>query len=309
MTIEEKKQQLNTLMTEYSQLKGDPANRGRCFAIKNQVANIMLSASFYDMLVNIARKYYAGRGTIEDFKDAVSDAYVECIDKYDPSKSDNFCAYFFGCLWYTVKNTLRKEYIDTKKQVTRDKQNTSEKETASSLTEDNCGNGRYKKRGESIDSKPDSSPIPDPSPTPDETIVRRMVLEEFYARMAVCVIRISGRKGEPDKFFRSFATEHYIMLCREHLHNICDINENEAFTVMDTEFADFTLIARCRCFGEIEMTPCRTYVEIGLNGEKELDVPFEPKVYKTYHNVSPGRITQKRDEFNEKLGIPKRKER
>ena len=32
-------------------------------------------------------------------------------------------------------------------------------------------------------------------------------------------------------------------------------------------------------------------------------------VYKKYHNVSSGRITQKRDEFNKKLGIPKRKER
>lgn len=309
----EKQLKVNALMLEYSLKKKDSNNRGCCTSLKEQVAIIMFSNR--DGLIRTAKKYYSGRGTKEDYEDAVQEALFECIEQYDSSKNDNFCAYFFNSLLNTVRKALGKEYIDTKKQSKGDKQkdvkpNMSKKETALSPTEVNCGNGRYKKRGESIDSNPDSPPISDPFSTPDETMVHRRVLEEFYAKMAVCVIRISGKNGEPDRFFRAFATEQYIKLCREHMHNICDINENEAFTtVMDTKFADFTLIARCRSFAEIEMTPCRTYDEIGLNGKGEIAFPFEPRVYKTYHNVSSGRITQKRDEFNEKLGIPRHKER
>lgn len=292
---------VNAAMLEYSQKKGDTGNDSLCLSLKNQAAIILYSN--FESLIYTASRYYAGRGTREDCEDAVHTALCESFEKYDSQRNDNFCAYFYKCLKFAVQNALRKVYIDTKKK----------KATPSDENTENAG--RYKKRWQSVDSltgsqdKPSYPPVIDPSPTPEERIVNRMTLEEFYCKMAVCVIKISGRTGNPDKFFRTFATEHYIMLCRMHLHDICDINEHEAFKVMDLVFADFTLTAKCRSFIGMEITPCKTYVEIGLNGEDELDIPFEPKVYKIYHGVSSGRITQKRNEFNEKLGIPRHERR
>lgn len=313
--IEELKMQLevNAAMIEYSQKKGDSRNSAVCSTLKDQVA-IMLYSNL-GSLIYTASTYYSGRGTKEDYEDAIQTALFESIEKYDSQKNDNFCAYFYQTLRYAVLNALGKEYIDTQARK-KGGQTDSEKKKSISSDESAEKSGRYKKRGQSVDTPRDSEnepsrpPIIDPAPTPYEQTCNRMTIEEFYTRMAACVIRISGRTGKPDRFFRAFATEHYIMLCREHLYEILNINENEAFhDVMDVDFADFTLINKCRCFIAIEATPCKTYAEIGLHGEEELEVPFEPKVYNTYHNVSPARITQKRNEFNEKLGIKKHKEK
>ena len=278
MSIEDKKQDFNALMTEYSQLKGDAANKARCIALKSQVLTIVNSSDFRNELIRRATSYIRGKAISGGAEDVVQNLFLrDCFTKYDHGIVPDFIKYLIDALNTSALELTKKEFR------------------------------HVKHRGGSLDD-PDNPPVSHGSDV-EKQINTRLILEEFYSKMAVCVIRISGKTGKPDRFFRAFATEHYIMLCREHLSEILDINENEAFNVMDVEFADYTLTEKCRCFIAMETTPCKTYAEIELDGEEELAVPFEPKVYKKYHNVSSGRITQKRDEFNKKLGIPKRKER
>lgn len=278
MSIEDKKQELNALMTEYSQLKDDVANKARCIALKSQALTIVNSSDFRNELIRRAASYIRGKAISGSAEDVVQNLFLrDYFTRYDHSKVPDFIKYLIDALNTSALELTKKEF-------------------------------RHVKHGSGSLDDPDNPTVSHGSDV-EKQIDTRLILEEFYSKLAVCVIRISAKTGKPDRFFRAFATEHYIMLCREHLAGILDINENEAFNVMDVEFADYTLIEKCRCFIAMGTTPCKTYAEIELDGEEELAVPFEPKVYKKYHNVSPGRITQKRDEFNEKLGIPKRKEK
>lgn len=302
MNIEERQQKLNDLMTEHSRLKGDSGNDALCSTLREQALTILLSN--FESLVHVASGYFKGRGTREDCEDAVQTALLEAFEKYDSQRNDNFCAYFYTHLRYVVMNVLGKEYIDTQP-----------KKKGSSSDESTEKTGRYEKRGQSLDSsiasknEPSYPPIIDPTPTPDEQVGNRMTLEEYYTRLAVCVVRIS-----PSKYNRAFATEQYIMLCREHLNRILDINENEAFNhVMNIDFADYTLDGICRSFYEIEITPCKLYSEFGLKpiGQTEkskkwagrLCVPFENRIFANFFEVTDGAIVQQRTNFRRKMGI------
>ena len=57
MSIEDKKQELNALMTEYSQLKDDVANKARCIALKSQALTIVNSSDFRNELIRRAASY------------------------------------------------------------------------------------------------------------------------------------------------------------------------------------------------------------------------------------------------------------
>lgn len=309
--------EVNTIMIEYSQKKDDRSNSALCSTLKNQAATIMCSN--FKSLIYTAGKYYAGRGTEEDYKDAVQTALFEAIEKYDSQKSDNFCAFFYNNLEYAVKNELGKEYIDT--QANKKKaQKVAGKKKGSSSDESTEKSVRYIKRGQSVDAldgsedKPYSPPVIDPTLTPDELSLNRMSLEEFYTNMAVCVVRINS-----NEYFRAFAAEQYIKLCREHLNGILDINENEAFNhVMNIDFVDYTLDGVCRSFYEIEITPCKLYSEFGLYpiGETEnatkwvgrLCVPFENPILEKFFGVTDSAIKQQRTKFEEKVGIKMRKQ-
>lgn len=307
--------EVNATMIEYAQKKDDPRNSALCSSLKDRAATIMYRS--WRSLVYTASKYYAGRGSKEDWEDAVQTAFIEAFEKYDPQKNDNFCAYFYSCLRYVVLNTLRIDYEDT--QAKKKKNPTDSQEKNGSSLDDNAEkSGRYKKRVQSVDTpkdsedRPPSAPVIDPSLTPDELCFARMTLEEFYTRLTVCVVRIN-----PSKYNRAFATEWYIRLCREHLNTVLYINENEAFNqVMSLDFADFTLDGVCRSFAEIEITPCKLYSEFGLYPIRKnnsstkwvgrLRIPFENPIYGKFFGVTDSRITQKRNEFNEKVGIEER---
>jgi len=304
--------EVNATMIEYAQKKDDPRNSALCSSLKDRAATIMYRS--WRSLVYTASKYYAGRGSKEDWEDAVQTAFIEAFEKYDPQKNDNFCAYFYSCLRYVVLNTLRIDYEDT--QAKKKKNPTDSQEKNGSSLDDNAEkSGRYKKRVQSVDTpkdsedKPHSAPVIDPSLTPDELCFARMTLEEFYTRLAVCVVRIN-----PNEYFRAFAAEQYIKLCREHLNGLLDINENEAFNhVMNIGFVDYTLDGICRSFYEIEITPCKQYSEFGLypignpktstKWVGRLKIPFENPIYEKFFGVTDSEIKQQRTKFEKKVGI------
>ena len=273
--MEDRIQRLNTLMTEYSKLKDDPLNSAVCINLRAEAQSIVFEDSFRLEMQNRAHNYLKEKKVLGNEEDIVQEASArfleKCFPNYDYKINDNFYLYLMNTLKMTALDLIKKEYKNVKK------------------------------GGEGLD-EPSGGDIPSDNVT-EEQVFARMRLEEFYARMAVCVIKIGAKNGEPDKYYRSFATGYYIMLCKERLYDVCEINENEAFTVMDTAFADFTLISECRTFYEIESTPLKTYYQIGLNGDEEIDVPIKPRVYTKYHNVTSGYITQKRNKFDEMLGI------
>lgn len=108
-------------------------------------------------------------------------------------------------------------------------------------------------------------------------------------------------------YYRAFATDFYIAASKWCLHSRYDMNENEAFKNMDHEFADWTLTAVCRSFTAFEITPCKTYAEIGVAGRDyaigEIETPFKNGVYAARFKVTDGAVSQQRGYFYKDIGI------
>lgn len=270
-------QQLNDLMTEYSCLKEDRANRARCIALKNQAATIVYSPDFRNELVRRAAAYIRGKRVLGDVEDCVQEAFVDVFEEYDHKKNDNFYLFLIVFLRNYASKLTEKEYEHVKNE-------------GGSLDDPDIG---YKFTSH----KPDMSDA-------------HQRFEKFYTELLICVIRIS-----PSKYYPAFAVEYYINLCREHLNSVLDINENEAFNeVMDVEFADYVLVKPCRSFNEIECTPCKYYADFGLypnpnakNPTKwvgRLEIPFENRIYGKFFGVKDPTVNGARKEFCKKLGIP-----
>ena len=84
--------------------------------------------------------------------------------------------------------------------------------------------------------------------------------------MLNCVVKIQEhtKQHERYKYYRAFASEQYIVLCRSTNSKLNDYNENEAFSVMDINFNDFVFINRYRSFDEIRYGEFKYYHEIGI---------------------------------------------
>ena len=79
MSIEDKKQELNVLMTEYSQLKDNPANKAKCQALVAGAANIIFSSVLFAYLKEIVRRRLNGRYTYRGLDEFVVDNFFNCI--------------------------------------------------------------------------------------------------------------------------------------------------------------------------------------------------------------------------------------
>ena len=110
MTVEEKKKKLNALMMEYSQLKGNLDNKGRCRSIKNEVANIIWSPDFYKLLRLKVKKAIANYNTMYQPDDFITETFMHYVEKYDYNINSNFYAFFLDYLKFTITNMLRKEH-------------------------------------------------------------------------------------------------------------------------------------------------------------------------------------------------------
>lgn len=305
MSIEDKKKQINALMTEYSRLKADAASRARCMAIKNQVANIMFSTSsgVFKYLCIIAKNKSEGYPTRYEPDEFVTETFLKYFDEYNSDRNDNFMKYFIFFLRCTVSNMIKREH--------------PEHYPPMPINIDDEGN-----EVDPFESIPNGAAEPSAIVglvmLPDETISEeeaaiRWKFKEYCSAVIVCVIRSKEHRGKRNEYYRAFATDFYISSCKEGAHARYDMNENEAFHIMDLDFADWVLTAICRSFTAFETTPCKTYEEIGVVGRDyangEIETPFKNGVYAARFHVSDSAVSQQWGSFHKDIGILVNEER
>ena len=327
MSIEDKKQKLNALMTEYSRLKGDASNIARCLSIKNQVATIMFDTSsiVFKYLCKVAKDKSESYPTRYEPDEFVTETFLKYFDEYNCDRNDNFMNYFKYFLKCTVNNMIKREHPE-----------------------------HYPPMPTNIDEEGNEVPIDPPSPnagpeffglmqlfhnisktstdstsentidamqklfdaeepiSEDEAQIRIQFIE-YISKIIPCINQANEHKGKRNVYYRAFATGFYIAASKWSLHSRYDMNENEAFRNMDKEFADWVLTAICRSFMAFETTPCKTYAEIGVTGRDyatgEIETPFKNGVYAVRFKVTESAVSQQRGYFYKDIGILVNEER
>lgn len=316
MSIEDKKQKVNALMTEYSQLKGDTSNKAKCIALKNRVANIIFSPMLFEFFkAKVKRRLdLNGQYTYRGADEFVVDAFLSCLDKYDHCKHDNFYNFYVHALVkYQITNGTRGENANSiDNTIIQDAEGhetpiieTIEDETASPATI-----GLLQLFNNSSDNA--MRVLFEESISEDEAETRVQFIE-YISKIIPCVNHANEHRGKRNEYYRAFATGFYIAASKWTLHSRYDMNENEAFKTMDLNFADWTLTAVCRSFSAFEITPCKTYAEIGVTGRDyasgEIETPFKNGVYAAHFKVSDSAVSQQRGFFYKDIGILVNEER
>lgn len=314
MNIEEKKQQLNALMTEYSQLKGNPANNGRRLAIKNQTAVLIFDRSgvIFKYLYKVAKDKSEGYATRYAPDEFITETYLKYFEEYDYNRNDNFFKYFIYFLGCTISNMIRTEHIEHYPPMPS---YTDDEGNEIDLGDITPGEGASPERIAEIHSLQDlmvKSLVVTESISENEAETRIRFIE-YFSKLIPCVIQAREHRGNRDKYYRAFASDFYIASCKSSFHLRYNMNENEAFRNMDCDFVDYTLTDVCRTFEAFERTPCKTYKEIGVTesiyASGEIETPFRNWVYSVYFGVTEGAISQNRDRFHKDIGILVNKER
>ena len=327
MSIEDKKKQINALMTEYSRLKADAASRARYMSIKNQVANIMFSSSggVFKYLCIIAKNNSEGYPTRYEPDEFVTETFLKYFDEYNCDRNDNFMNYFKYFLRCTVSNMIKREHpehyppmptnIDEEgNEVPIDPPSSNAgpeflglmqlfhniSKTSSDSTSDNP-----------IDALQELFDVEE-SISEDEAQIRIRFIE-YISKIIPCINQANEHRGKHNVYYRAFATDFYIAASKWSLHSRYDMNENEAFRNMDLAFADWVLTAICRSFRAFETTPCKTYEEIGVTDRDyangEIETPFKNGVYAARFNVSESAVSQQWGSFYNDIGILVKEER
>lgn len=306
MNIKEKIQRLNALMVEYSQLKEDPANRGKCSAIKNQVANTIYSPTLFEYLKMQVKKKLNGRYTCRGLDEFVTNSFFNCINKYDHSKHESFYAFFVhDLLAYKITDGTRNEKPDMIDRTIIKDDEGHETPILETVRDESASPERFAEIN-SLQDLVDVSLLEGETISEDEAN-NRIRLIEYFSKLIPCIIQAKEHRGNRDEYYRAFATDFYISACKFNLHSRYEMNENEAFNIMDLNFADWVLVAVCRSFLTFESTPCKTYAEIGITGKKyangEIETPFKNGVYAARFRITESAIIQHRNRFQKDIGI------
>ncbi|MBQ5564112.1 MAG: hypothetical protein IIT39_12130 [Clostridia bacterium] len=136
-------------------------------------------------------------------------------------------------------------------------------------------------------------------------------LIELIALLSHQGVMLSGRKDNESsrEFMRLLCTERFTHVCKQiignKLHDELKKSEMTLINSINIDFADHVQIKPCRSIEEFETIPykSRKYFGIAQSGEKELEVPFDAKVYITFYDyilhksISNSLISRKRKEF------------
>lgn len=293
---------INSLANEYFKIANDGKNKAREKMLLNQLANEMIykkNNSFCkkarSIAYNIIQKYdFVECGNTPE--ELLNICFMKAIKSYDPEKSDNFAQWFLDNILYSAKEIYGKYF--TKKKNEDNKKITVPKITPVSNNNDD-------------DDAPDFlDTIPDIN-SGDTVVFGKIMAEEFLVRIITLLTRFcqNSKHMKKARYFRCFFTDYIAAVCKnEGLHHDISINENDIMKAVDENFLDFTFTDKCRCFDDIELTPLKTYKELGLSDKTEsIVLPFELKVFAKYLDVSEAAVSLSKDAFLQLIQIDKRK--
>ena len=133
----------------------------------------------------------------------------------------------------------------------------------------------------------------------------RRKFTKYFSNMVNAVLQAKEHRGKKNEYYRAFASDFYVCVCKEKLYKLYDLNENAAFSVMDTGLVDFTFTDKCRSFDAIERTRLKEYKDINITGNNsvvgEIKPPFKNCVFAMYFGCHESRVSQFRGDFRKEI--------
>ena len=277
---EQNKSKLNSMMREVSELrKAESMNKGRIRSLKNNCATLLCTA-------------FLPKGS--DIEQAILDLIWKTIEEYDHERSDNFYCYF--------KTYLDFEYRDHKNE--------------------KCKKARMKSIDAPIVNSDGESENSLNDIIPDEREMKKRedrlkVYDGYNYNIINAVLRSRNHNMKGDKlqeryrYYTAFASEAYILLCKSVNYKDYDLNENEAFAVMDNAFNDFVFVRQCRSFNDMTICSFKTYKKAEIDDDpSEITISrgdkskgFEGRVFAAYFNVTKPAISEQKGYFKKEIAI------
>lgn len=278
------KENLNQLVLEYKQLKENDQARKKVLLTK------IVETIYNDQKLRNTTKKYIKDKNIEletNFGEVIFQLIIEqkLVDKFIPEKYNyNFEKCFYGCIKNEISNESRKnqKYINANSldyQTSDDEGNYISKEYASNenLEEDSIGNS---------------------------------VITNLNQVLAYSIIHFLKHKGKPYtstklQYIKMFYTESMTILFKDDI-DTKDLNSQQIFSAMDTNFLDMYMKMVCRTPKEVRNSPLKYYSELFKDepcNHAEIKLPLENRVFLKYwedltgKKIADSNISQQRNYY------------
>lgn len=278
------KENLNQLVLEYKQLKENDQARKKVLLTK------IVETIYNDQKLRNTTKKYIKDKNIEletNFGEVIFQLIIEqkLVDKFIPEKYNyNFEKCFYGCIKNEISNEGRKnqKYINANSldyQTSDDEGNYISKEYASNenLEEDSIGNS---------------------------------VITNLNQVLAYSIIHFLKHKGKQYnstklQYIKMFYTESMTILFKDDI-DTKDLNSQQIFSAMDTNFLDMYMKMVCRTPKEVRNSPLKYYSELFKDepcNHAEIKLPLENRVFLKYwedltgKKIADSNISQQRNYY------------
>ena len=278
------KENLNQLVLEYKQLNENDQARKKVLLIK------IVQTIYDDKEIKVRTKSHINTkeiGLYTTFESVIDKLIIidKIIDKFNPENYDNnFKKYLYGCIKNETSNENRKnqKYINANSldyQTSDDEGNSISKEYASNenLEEDSIGNS---------------------------------VVTNLNQVLAYSIIHFLKHKGKPYtstklQYIKMFYTESMTILFKDDI-DTKDLNSQQIFSAMDTNFLDMYMKMVCRTPKEVRNSPLKYYSELFKDepcNHAEIKLPLENRVFLKYwedltgKKIADSNISQQRNYY------------
>ncbi|MBQ9199643.1 MAG: hypothetical protein IJ141_05640 [Lachnospiraceae bacterium] len=277
---EQNKSKLNSMMREVSELrKAESRNKGRIRSLKNNCATLLCAA-------------FLTKGS--DIEDDILNLIWKALEEYDHERSDNFYCYFTKYLKFKCRNHKIEQIKNGRMKSIDDPIVNSDGGSENKLI-DIIPNEREMKKRED----------------------REKVYDAYNYNIINAVLRSRNHNMKGDKlqeryrYYTAFASEAYILLCKSVNYKDYDLNETEAFAVMDNVFNDFVFVRQCRSFDDMTICSFKTYKKAEIDDDpSEITISrgdksegFEGRVFAAYFNVTKPAISEQKGYFKKEIAI------
>ena len=278
------KENLNQLVLEYKQLKENDQARKKVLLIK------IVQTIYDDKEIKVRTKSHINTkeiGLYTTFESVIDKLIIidKIIDKFNPENYDNnFKKYLYGCIKNETSNENRKnqKYINANSldyQTSDDEGNYISKEYTSNenLEEDSIGN----------------------------SVVTN--LNQVLAYSIIHFLKHKGKQYNSTKlqYIKMFYTESMTILFKDDI-DTKDLNSQQIFSAMDTNFLDMYMKMVCRTPKEVRNSPLKYYSELFKDepcNHAEIKLPLENRVFLKYwedltgKKIADSNISQQRNYY------------
>lgn len=282
------KENLNQLVLEYKQLNENDQARKKVLLTK------IVETIYNDQKLRNTTKKYIKDKNIEletNFGEVIFQLIIEqkLVDKFIPEKYNyNFEKCLYGSIDINTNNTIKKNH-----------NNMELKKVSSSLDE------KIKDSEDNYISKEYAS-----NENLEEDSIGNSVVTNLNQVLAYSIIHFLKHKGKPYtstklQYIKMFYTESMTILFKDDI-DTKDLNSQQIFSAMDTNFLDMYMKMVCRTPKEVRNSPLKYYSELFKDepcNHAEIKLPLENRVFLKYwedltgKKIADSNISQQRNYY------------